>query len=91
MRFDAVLSALSHGRLHVQSSTLKKAIYERSSDMVKIYNDIKSWYWINLKPHGGEYIVKLAQFLVQYIELVESLLLFIGALGRFLRCIREPP
>ena len=44
MRFDAVLSALSHGRLHVQSSTVKKAIYERSSDMVKIYNDIMSWY-----------------------------------------------
>ena len=41
MMFDAVLSALPHVRLRVQCSTLKKALYDRSSDMVKIYNDIK--------------------------------------------------
>ena len=44
MRFDAVLSVLPHGHLRIQCSTLKEALYERSSDTVKIYNDIKSWY-----------------------------------------------
>ena len=67
MRFDAVLSSLPRVRLRVQCSTLKKALYERSSDMVKIYNYIKSWHLINRNPHGGVYIGEVAQFLVQYI------------------------
>ena len=41
MRFDAVLSALPHVRLCVQCSTLKKALCDRCSDMVKNYNYIK--------------------------------------------------
>ena len=51
MGFDAILSALPHGHLHIQCSTLKKARHERSPDMARNYNDIKSWLWyvINIK------------------------------------------
>ena len=43
MRFDAILSALPHGPIRVQCSTLKKVRQERSSYMPKNFNDIKSW------------------------------------------------
>ena len=49
MGFDAILSALQHGHLRVQCSTLKKACRERSPDMARNYNDIRSWYLINIK------------------------------------------
>jgi hypothetical protein len=80
MKFDSILSALQTGPLHVQCASLKKALHERSPDMVEIYHNIQSWYSGNLKPHEqSEDIRELAQFLMQYLEQVESHLCLISA------------
>ena len=82
MMFDAILSALPQGHLHVQCSIPKKARYERSPGMANNYNDIQSRYTvysIQLNPREVEDTVQLARFLVQYIEKVESLLHVISA------------
>ena len=78
MSFDNILVALTHGHLRVQCSTLKKARHEPSPNM-ELYNDIESCYLINIKPHEGDDIGEPAQFIMQYIEQVETLLLIISA------------
>ena len=47
MMFDSILSDVPHANLRGQCSTLKKAIHERSPDMVENFNDIHSWYSTN--------------------------------------------
>ena len=49
MMFDSILSDVPHANLRGQCSTLKKALHERSPDMVENFNDIHSWYSTNLK------------------------------------------
>ena len=47
-------------------------------DMVEIFKDIQSWYSENLKPHQRGDNEHLAEFLIQYLKQVESLLYFIS-------------
>ena len=80
MRFDAISAALPPGPLRVQCSALKKALHERSPDMVEIYNNLQSSYSENVKPLEDEKVIgELTHFLMQYLEQVESLLHLIGA------------
>ena len=79
MRFDAISSAFPQGSLHGQCTALRKALHERSPDMVDIYENIQSRYSTNLKPCEGDDRGELAQFLMQYLEQVESLQNLISA------------
>ena len=80
MRFDSIFSATQTGPLRVQCAAFKKALHERSPDTVKIYDDIQSKFSENLELHAeGEDIGELAQFFIQYLEQVESLLHLISA------------
>lgn len=80
MKFDAIYSELPLGPLQTQCLSFKKSLHERSPEMVEIFESIQSWYAGNIKPgedrkeHG-----KLALFLLQYLEQVESILHLIGA------------
>ena len=76
MSFDAILSALTHGHLRVQCSTHKKA--HTNAVQTGNYNDIKSCYLIHIMAHEGDDIGEPAQFLVQYFEQVERLLVIIS-------------
>ena len=74
MKFDAIASANPAGPFHVQCSALKKALHERSSNMVEIFNETLSLYTQHIKPREDEDKGELAQFLTLYLEQVESLL-----------------
>ena len=73
MRFDAISSAFPQGSLHGQCTTLRKALHERSPDMVDIDENIQSGYSTNLKSHEGDDRGELSQFLMQYLVQVERL------------------
>ena len=81
MRFKDNFSAVNPGPVRVQSTARKKALHKRSPEMVEIFNNIQSRYSGNLKMHteDEEDLGELAQFLLHYLEQVESLLHLISA------------
>ena len=68
MKFDAIASANPAGPFHVQCTDRKKALHERSSNMVEIFNETLSLYTQHIKPHEDEDKGELAQFLTLYVE-----------------------
>lgn len=65
MRFDTIFSAHLPENIRVQCG-VKKALHERSPEMIEIYDNIQSWYSANIKPHEDkEDNGDLAQFLMQ--------------------------
>lgn len=79
MKFDAISTEISPGPLHAQCDALKTALHQRSPDMIKVYKDLESSYIQNIKPHEENCTGELAQFLMLYLQQVESLLQFISA------------
>ena len=68
------------GPLRAQCNAFKKALHQRSPDMVVVYNNLQSSYATTFKPLEEETdIGELAQFLQQYLEQVDSLLQLISA------------
>lgn len=94
MKLDSISPALLLEPLRAQCDAFIKALHARSPDMVRIYEDIQSWYSENLKPlEVSEGNGEMSQFLTQYLEQVESILHFISSCraGDFeLGCIGEP-
>lgn len=81
LRFKDNFSVVTPGPVRVQCTALKKALHKRSPEMVEIFNNIQSRYSGNLKLYkeDGEDLGELAQFLLHYLEQVESLLHIISA------------
>jgi len=80
MRFGAIASSVPAESLRAQCDSLKKALHQRSPNMAEVYNNLKSSYTDTLKPLEEETdIGEFAQFILQYLEQVESLLQFISA------------
>ena len=79
MRFDAISSELLPESIRTQCISLKKALHERSPDMIRIYENIESWYKDSVKPCEEEVTGEFAQFLTKYLEQVDSLLQLVCA------------
>ena len=80
MKFDDISDSLPPGPLRAQCSALKNALHQRSPAMVGEYNKLQSAYLENVKPLEEEKnLGELAQFLMQYLEQVESLMQLISA------------
>jgi hypothetical protein len=80
MRFDTIFSAHLPENLCVQCGAFKKALHQCSPEMIEIYDNIQSWYSANIKPHEDKEDNRdFAQFLMQYLEQVDSLLHIINA------------
>ena len=80
MRFDAIQAKLPPGPLQTQCNALRTALHKRSEEIGAIFDEVQTSYTETIKPlenedHPGE----LAQFLVNYLEQVESLLQLISA------------
>lgn len=65
--------------IRTQCESLRKTLHERNPDTNIIFENIQSWYSTNIQPHEKESTGEQAQFLLQYIEQVDSLLCLIGA------------
>ncbi|CAB3986726.1 Hypothetical predicted protein [Paramuricea clavata] len=81
---SAALHGIYRGKAYKRSVeyhiTTSLAIMMMSPEMIEIYDNIQSWYSANIKPHedkedNGDF----AQFLMQYLEQVNSLLHIINA------------
>ena len=80
MRFDDISESLQSGPLRAHCNALKDALHQRSSDMVDKYNTLQSAYREKVEPLEEERgLGELSQFLMQYLEQVESLLQLISA------------
>ena len=81
LRLKDIFSAVSPGPVRVQCTALKTALHQRNPEMVDIFNNVQSWYVGQLKMHieDKENIGELAQFFLQYLQQVESLLQLISA------------
>ena len=80
MKSDAISSAFPLEPVHAQWAAFRKALRERSPNMVEAHNGILSWYSGNLKPlEQGQESGELGQFLTQYLEQVDNLLCLITA------------
>ena len=79
-RFDDISHSLQTEPLRAQCCDLKNALHQSSPDIVDMYNNLQSSYAKNVKPlEEGKNIGELAQFFMQYLEQVESLLQLISA------------
>ena len=65
----------------MQCVALEDKLHEHNPEMVETFREIESWYSVNAKPllDGDEDTGELAQFLIQYLCQVESLLHFISS------------
>ena len=64
-----------------QCESLRKTLHERNPDMNIIFENIQSWYSTKIQAHEEESTGEHAQFLLQYLEQMDSLLCLIGACG----------
>ena len=64
-------------RTHCDS--LRKALHERSPDANVIFENIQTWYTENIKLNERENAGEQAQFMLEYLEQVDSLLCLISA------------
>ena len=78
MLFDASAKNPLPESIQTQCESLRKTLHERNPDMTTIFENIHSWYSTNIQPHKED-TVEQAQFLLQYLEQVDSLLCLIGA------------
>ena len=79
MKFDVILSELSTGPVSMQCVELKKALHDQSTDMVKIFQDVESYYVEHIEKAKKNYSGSIAHFLDVYLEQVESLLALFSA------------
>lgn len=73
LKFDTISSSLPQTPLRASCTALKKALYDRSPDIVELFDDIQSKYsatFMLIDEDMGD----LAIFLTQYLEQVDSLL-----------------
>jgi len=80
MKLESISPGPPPEALRAQCDAFKKALHTRSPDMVKLYGDIHSWYSQKVKPQQADTGEgKLAHFLIQYLEQVESFLHLISS------------
>ena len=65
--------------LRSQCEDLKKALHERDPKMIRIFEDIQSYYTEHVQEKEKQGVGELAQFLDQYLEQIDSLLQLISA------------
>ena len=74
LQFDAVLSTITTRPLRIQCIALKDKLHERNSETVARFEEIRLWYSENIKPSEMRKTGEFAQFLIRYLDQVESLL-----------------
>ena len=75
LHFDVILSKMPKGPVRTQCISLKEKLHERNPEMVDTFEKIQSWYAKNITPLEDCICNdEFAQFLVQYIGQVQSLL-----------------
>ena len=80
LRFDAIFSNLSEDPICMQCIDLKDKLHERQPEVVEIFGEIQAWYTENVKPlEDKQDIGEFAEFLLKYLEQVESILNFISS------------
>ena len=79
MLFDASTKDALPESVHKQCESFSRILYERSPDTNVIFVNIQSWYTKQIKPNERESTGEQAQFMLQYIEQVDSFLCLIGA------------
>ena len=80
LRFDAIFSNLSEDPICMQCIDLKDKLHERQPKVVEIFGEIQAWYTENVKPlEDKQDIGEFAEFLLKYLEQVESILNFISS------------
>ena len=80
LRFDAIFPNLSEDPICMQFIDLKDKLHERQPEVVEIFGEIQAWYTENVKPlEDKQDIGEFAEFLLKYLEQVESILNFISS------------
>ena len=79
MLFDASAKDALPESIWTQCESLRWTLHERNLDTNVIFENIQSWYTIQIKPNETERTGEQAQFMLHYIEEADSLLYLIGA------------
>ena len=81
MLFDAGAKDALPESIRMQCESLRRTLHKRCTDTNAIFKNIQFWYTTQVKPNGTESTGEQTQFMLQYIEQVNSLLSLIGAQG----------
>ena len=79
MLFDASAKGALPESTRTQCESLRRTLHKRGPDTNVIFGNKQSWYTTQIKPNETESTGEQAQFMLQFIEQVDSLLCLIGA------------